>query len=547
MPKNLSIDALVKRFDTIKSNRITWDNHWQDCSDYALPQKAIVTKIRTPGTKLKTDIYDSTAIQAVQVLAAGLHSYLTNPTSRWFALGMKNKKLLKNKKIKDWLKDSEDGIFDFLNQSNFNQQIHECYIDFSVFGTSALYSESDIENGIVFHTRHMSEIYFLVNDKGKVDTVYRLFTFTARQAYQKWGDNAGKTIMDKLEGKQIEEPILFLHVVLPREERNIRKKDAKNMPFASLYIEPKTKKVLSEGGYEEFPFAIPRFYKVSDSEYAYSPVSMCLADIKMLNQMSKTTIKTAQKDEDPPLVLPHDGYLLPFKTHAGAVNYKLQGKPDDKIEILNVNTKSNLSLEMQNQRRESIKRTFFADLFLMLADNPKMTATEVIERVNEKMLILGPVLGRLMHELLDPIITRTFNILMRDGKLPPPPDELLEQTSDYQIEYISPLAKAQRASEARSITDLLLAIREMYEIEPLVKDGINYDEVRSELADIFNTSSKILRSDDEIKVIREERAKQLEIQQALEQANLGGEAMTKVGEGVEALKGGKGEAAKATR
>ena len=527
MPINISIDNLIKRFETIKSNRGQWENLWQSCAHYCLPQKANITETRAPGTKIKTDIYDMTAIQSAQVFAAGLHSYLTNPASKWFSLAMKDKDLQRNHEIKGWLKDAEDTIFDYINTSNFNQAIHEDYWDFGVFGNSTLYEEKDPIQTIAFHTRPPSEIFILANARGQIDTVYRSFNLTARQAYQKWGKNAGKKVMDLIEAQKVEQPVKFLHIVLPREERDIRKRDARNMPFGSLYIEPTTKKILSEGGYEEFPFFIGRAYKVSDSEYAYSPASIALADIKMLNTMSRDILEAAQKTLHPPIILPHDGYLLPFRTSAKAINMKLSTNPEDKIETLQLNREINLSLEMENHRRASIQKAFFVDLFLMLASLPetKRTATEIAERVNERMLILGPILGRLMHEKLDPIITRTFNILLREEKISPPPEILMER--EYKVIYISPLAKAQRASEMRSINDLVIAVQALQAVDPNAVDNVDTDKIVKRVAEISNTG-EVLRSDDEVQAIREQRAEAQQIAEAVEGA-------PKVGQGVKAL------------
>uniref|UniRef100_A0A6M3K496 Putative head tail connector protein n=1 Tax=viral metagenome TaxID=1070528 RepID=A0A6M3K496_9ZZZZ len=440
---------------------------------------------------------------------------------------MKSKEFQDNYQIKGWLKECEDSIFDYLNTSNFNQVIHEDYWDFGVIGNSTLYEEEDPEDTITFHVRPPAEIFILANQRGKIDTVYRSFTFTARQAYQKWGKNSGQKVLELMEAQKVEETVKFLHIVLPREERDIRKKDARNMPFGSLYIEPTSKKILSEGGYEEFPFFIGRCYKVSDSEYAYSPASIALADIKMLNTMSRDILEAAQKILHPPIILPHDGYLLPFKTSPKAINYKLSGDKDDKVETLKLDREINLTLEMGNQRRSSIQNAFFVDLFLMLASLPEKTrtATEIAERVNERMLILGPILGRLMHEKLDPIITRTFNILMRNGKIPPPPEML--QGHEYKVIYISPLAKAQRASEIRSVNDLVMAVKSMAEVDTSVIDNIDSDKIVKRVAEISNTGD-ILRSDDEIVAIREQRAKQQQQQQMIE-------ALPKAGSGVKAL------------
>jgi hypothetical protein len=233
--------------------------------------------------------------------------------------------------------------------------------------------------------------------------------------------------------------------------------------------------------------------------------------------MSKTLLKGAQKMVDPPLIIPHEGYLLPFKVTAGAINVKLDDDVNSKVEPLNINGNLPIGMEMEDRRRTQIKRILFVDLFLMLSDLDKMTATEVRERVNEKMLILGPILGRLMSELLDPLVHRVFSILSRLGKLPPAPEVLMGQ--EYKIEYISPLAKAQRMSEARSINDFLTSVLALNEIDPTIKDNINLDNVVKETGDVYNVPQNILRSDDEIKKIREMRseaqAKEQQLQELL--------------------------------
>ncbi len=533
---NISIDSLIKRFEIIKSNRTNWETHWQEIADYCLPQKANITNVRSPGTKLKTDLYDSSALEAIPIASAGLHSYMTNPSSRWFDIEMKDKELMEDTEVKEWLKECVNIEFGYFNDSNFNEIMPEFYTDFVAFGNPCLYEEEDVEDIVNFYVRPVSEIFFLVNERGKIDTLYRYFTFTARQAYQRWGANSGQKVLDLIQAQKVEETIPFLHIILPREERDIRKKDAKNMPFGSLYVEPQTRKILSEGGYEEFPFFIPRFYKVSDSEYAYSPASIALADIKMLNQMSKDILEAAEKTLHPPVILPHDGYLLPFKTSAKAINYKLSGSPDDKVETLQINREIGVTLEMLNQRRQSIARIFFVDLFLMLANLPdkQRTATEIAERVNERMLILGPALGRLMKSLAG-VVERTFNILLRNGKLPPPPAKL--QGKEYKIKFISPLAKAQRAAEARSINDLLLAVGEMAKVDLSVVDNIDLDKTVKKYGEIFN-SSDILRSDDEVKKIRDTRNQQMQEQQRLEQFNLGAQGGKNAAEAIQTLKEG---------
>lgn len=516
----MTVAELIKRFEKLKSSRGTWESHWQELAEYCLPRKATVTALKTPGTKVPTDIYDSTQIQSAQIFAAGLMSYLTNPSSKWFALGLKNKNLEEASDVKMWLKDTEDRIFDTLNESNFNQEIYETYLDLSVFGTSPLYSEEDPETKVRFYARPLAETFIVENDRKKVDTLFRAFSYTVRQAFQRWGNNAGQKVLEAYEQGKLEEDMDFLHVILPRAERDVRKQDGVNKPFASLYIEPTTKKLLSEGGYEEFPFFVPRLTKISGEVYGRSPAMTCLPDIKSLNSMAKTILKAAQKQVDPPLQAPDDGYILPLRTSPGSVNYHGVGlQPGDEIKPLYPSNIHNIPIgfEMEEQKRASIKSTFFVDLFLLLAQQPKMTATEVLERVNEKMLILGPMLGRLMSELLDPVITRVASILSRTGGLAPLPPTL--QNEDFKVKYISPLAKAQKASEMKSISTLLLAVQEMAQVDPSALDNVNLDQAVKEIADIVNVPANILRSDEEVQEMRKERQQQLEVQQTLALAN----------------------------
>lgn len=529
----MKINEIVDLFKRLVSDRSTIESHWQELAERFLPIKATITAQRTPGTKLTTTNYDSTALDSLMIFAAGLHSYLTNPSSRWFELGLEDKKLMDDKEVKGWLQESQEAIFRAFNNSNFNQQIHETYIDFGCFGTSCLYEEDDPKQTVRFYARPVAECYIMENEREEVDVNIRKCKYTVRQAYLKWGDNCGEKILSLYKVGKLNEDVEIVHSVMPRHERDESKQDAKNMAFESRYIEATQEHLLNDGGYQEFPYFIPRQIKVSGEVWGYSQSMIALPDVKTLNSMSKTILKAAQKQVDPPIVVPDEGFMLPFKTTAGAVNFKRSGTQDT-VDILGSEVKSNIpiGLEMEEQRRAQIRRAMFVDLFLTLAKIDKeMTAKEVIERVNEKMLILGPILGRLMNELLDPLIHRTFAILLRAGKIPPIPPMLMNEdgsTKDYAITYISPLAKAQRLAEAKSINDFLITVSSINTFSPSAVDNIDVDAVVRRLADIYNIPVDLLNSDDEIAAIRNARAQTAQMQQELEMLKLGGEGIEKV-------------------
>ncbi len=518
-------EEIIKRVNKLDGERNNYATFWQDVAKLVIPRKAFITVDKTPGQKYPYDVYDSTAMQANIVLAAGLHSYLTNPNSRWFSLRLEDEALADNAEVKVWLSDTENRMYNYLNSSNFNQQIHELYLDLGVFGVGCMYEEEDEAEGIRFYSRDIGEIYLSENDKEKIDTVYRKFKMSARQAFEKWGEAAGEVVKNFMEKKEPDRQVEFIHCVEPRYERDVNKDDAPNMPFASTYIEVSKRHLIAQSGYREFPYFTPRFNKNSGEVYGSSPAMVLYPDIKMLNEMVKVLIRSAQKQVDPPLVLPHDGFLLPIKYGPAALNFRLKGTADDKIEPLATGANISIGLEIISQWQIIVKKGYFVDLFLLLADPARkdMTATEVMQRVEEKMLILAPVLGRLMNEFLDPLINRTFNIMMRSDKLLPPP--AIIQNSSYKIEYISPLARAQKLDQMKSINSFLALVGQIAVVKPDVMDNVNEDEVVKDIQQLYGVNPKYIRDEADVKAIRDARAQAITQQQQLATAQQGLDAI----------------------
>ncbi len=266
----MDIGTLVKRYENLSGLRGTMESTWQECADYCMPT-VNVTKLTTPGSKLPSTLYDSTGLQAAQIFAAGLHAYMTNPSSRWFSLIMKNRALQSNTEVRRYLAETEQAMFDILNDSNFSQVIHQGYLSLGVFGPAPVYMEEDAEEDVRFYSRPVSETFWTENDRGIIDTVFRIFKYTASQAFKRWGEDAGGKVMELLKANKAEDTVDILHAVLPRDDRDVSKKDSANMAFASIYIELSQKHKISEGGYAEFPFFIPRYLADSANIYGYSP------------------------------------------------------------------------------------------------------------------------------------------------------------------------------------------------------------------------------------------------------------------------------------
>ncbi len=237
-----------------------------------------------------------------------------------------------------------------------------------------------------------------------------------------------------------------------------------------------------------------------------------LPDVKMLNKMSEVTIRAAQKQIDPPLMVPDDGFMLPIRTTPGSLNFYRSGTRD-RMEPLQIGANNPLGLNMEEQRRNAIRQAFYVDQ-LLLREGPTMTATEVLQRNEEKMRLLGPVLGRLQAELLQPLISRSFALLLRGAVLPPAPEQL--QGQDIDIEYVSPLAKAQKLTDLQSVLRGFEVLAQLGEMAP-VQDYIDPDRMVKYLVDVTGMPARVIRSQDEIDQLRRDQAAQAQEQAAQQQ------------------------------
>lgn len=494
---------IVKRFDDMKSRRAVWESHWQEVTDYVLPRKSDIQTIRTPGGKRMKKVFDSAAIDANELLAGALHSMLTSPQGQWFTLMLRDKGLAARDDVRLWLDNTARRMVEKLNNSNFQTEIHEIYLDLGCLGTATLFIEADDDDTIRFSARPISEVFIATDARGRVDRVYRLFPMTAGAAAGKWGPDAVGGRIAKVAKEHPDEKVNILHAVFPRGDRIPGRRDGANKPFASVYVDPEKRHEIGVGGFDEWPFAVARWTKVSGEDFGRSPAMKALADIKQLNLMAKTTIQAAQKKVDPPMLVADDGVILPVRTTPASLNYaRFLADGSDPIRPMNTGGDLQLGFEMEEQRRDAIRTAFFIDQ-LQLVGGPQMTATEVLQRTEEKLRLLGPMLGRLNAELLRPLIDRAFAIMLRAGVFDPPPDDLLDQQID--VEFTSPIAKAQRARKALGLLRAIEAAGPLISASPELMDNYDGDKIVRRFSDIFDVDADLLRPERGVLAIRDAR------------------------------------------
>ena len=528
-------EYIKKRVDALANDRGTWEVNWQEILDYVMPRKADVTTLRTKGEKRTEILFDSTAITANNLLAASLHGTLTSPSLAWFNIKLRDENLNKDRDVQVWLEDTGRRMYDNFNDTNFNTEVHELYLDLCSIGTAAIFVEEGNEgfekDGIHFNTLHIAEYYIQENINGKVDTLYRKYKLTARQAVQEFGEkNLGEKVLEAAKEKP-DKKFSFIHGVEPTKdyERAVGKSNTK-LPFHSCHVCEEDKMVVRSGGYNEFPYLVPRWSKATGEIFGRSPSYNALPDIKTLNKAVEIGLKAWAKAIDPPLLVQDDGVIGRVRmTPAGITVVRHDGA----IKPLQIGSNWQITDMKENQLRTSIRQAYYSDQ-LQLQDGPQMTATEVQVRYELMQRLLGPTLGRFQSEFLNPLIERTFGIMLRAGALLPEPDVIQGQKID--VEYVGPLARSQRMEESVAIDRLYELAMNVVQIDPSIMDNINHDEAIRLRGDLLGVPKIILRARDEVEELREQRQQaqmaqqQAEQQQQAAQAALTqGQAMSEMG------------------
>ena len=306
---------------------------------------------------------------------------------------------------------------------------------------------------------------------------------------------------------------------MPRSDRDPTSRRTDQRPWLSNYYEVKEKHLLEEGGEEELPYIMSRYVTGPREVYGRSPAMLVLPEIKMINEMSKTVIKAGQKVVDPPLIIADDGVILPVDlTPGGATFARLDGRGQAPIPPLLTGGRVDIGLEMMDQRRRVINDAFLVTLFQILVETPQMTATEVLQRAQEKGALLAPTVGRQQSETLGPLIEREIAILARQGILPPPPPLLEEAEGEFEIEYVSPLSRALKAEEGVGILRTLEMVQPIAAVDPGVMDNFDTDEITRILSDTNGAPKRIMRRVEEVQQRREARQQANSTQQMLDSA-----------------------------
>lgn len=525
--------TLRQKYATRKSElwkeRSTWFPQWQEISRFLLPRNGrfLVTD-RNRGEKRHNAIYDSTGTRALRVLAAGLMAGMTSPARPWFRLATTDTKLMEYGPVKVWLNDVTELMRQIFQRSNTYRALHMMYEEIGGFGTGASIVLPDFSDVVRHYPLTIGEYAVATDHRGEVSTLYREFDMTVSQIVGQFGrDNCSTTVKSLWDTGKLDAWIPVTHVIEPRADRDARIKDSKNMPIASCYYESgsSSEQFLRESGFKRFNALVPRWAATGGDVYGNSPGMEALGDIKQLQHEQLRKGQGIDYMVKPPVQMPVSMKNQEFNSLPGGASYvdssvgggiKAAFEPTLRLD--------HLITDIQDVRMR-INETFYKNLFMMLADDQRsgITAREVAEKHEEKLLMIGPVLERLHNELLKRKIDIVFDEMIEAGIVPPPPQEMHGQ--ELNVEFISMLAQAQRAIGVGSIDRFVLAMGQIAQFKPGVLDKFDEDDWADKYGDMLGIDPTLIVANDKVAIIREQRAqaqqaaaKQQQIAQAAQTA-----------------------------
>ncbi|HTR86983.1 MAG TPA: portal protein [Reyranella sp.] len=531
----------LNRLAALDADRLSYWQTWRDQSANFAPKRGRFFPSANDvsrGARKDRRVIDNTPLLAARVMASGMMAGITSPARPWFRLRFATDAANEQPGVRAWLDEVQGRLLRAFARSNLYNCLHTLYGELGVFGTAALWVDEDEEDGVRGYTLTAGEYWLSCSRRLAVDTLYRSMWWTVRQIVDTFGrDAVSGGIRSLYDAGQLDREYEIVHAIEPNP--NAAPPDARlprdaafpwagrlssQLPYRSVWFErgqQGERALLRVSGYEEFPAMCPRWEVTGSDTYGSgsTPGWLALGDAQQLQIQQRDKQQAIQKMHKPPMVGPPSLKNEPASLLPGGVTYV--SDPSGQSFRAAIDVRIDISALGQDigETQGRIKQAFYADLFLMMAesDRREITAREVDERHEEKMLMLGPVLERLHDELLEPLIARVYRILLRNGGIPPLPQGV-DPASGMQVEFISMLAQAQKAVATGAIERFWQFGAQIGAVKPEALDRLDADGTMDAYADMTGVPASVLVDLDKANEIRAQRAKQQAAQTMLASA-----------------------------
>lgn len=509
------VGASLREFSALQTYRAVFAQQWEEVSELVWPtyrNTFYVGSYNFPGLKKTDRQVDATAMIALGRFAAILNSLLTPQAQQWHYLTTDNEDLEKDREIKLYFEQVTRALFKarYKARANFQTSILQSYQSLGAFGTGVVFTDGymgidEMNVGLRYKGVPLGQMFLRENHQGQIDGFNRFMRMTRRQAIQAYGEKSlPEMILAAADGEQVYD---FLHRVCPRDDYDPERLDEKGKLYGSYTIALQGNKLVREGGYSTFPICTTRYQTGPEEVYGRGPAMDVLPAIKTLNAEKRDFLTQGHRAGTPVLLTTEDG-VVDFSMRPGALNKGgfADGKPQ--VGVL-PSGDIQVTKEMMDEERSLIKESFLQDLFQLALETsklPEMTATQVMERMNEKGMLLAPTVGRQQAEL-GVLIEREIDVLAQQHRLPPQPGLLREAKGEYHIIYTSPLSKAMRAGDAVGFQRYLQTAIQISQAtgDPSPFDELDLNVALPDVADIYGMPERYRNSPEAKAAIRKAR------------------------------------------
>jgi hypothetical protein len=523
MPESSPIAKVRRHFSQLKQERLTHEPHWCEVQELVAPQRG--RNLRATGaTEVNNGNRDTSrrlsgvASRALGVLASGMQSGLTSKARQWFLLGHPDPELNRYHPVREWYDKVQEVLEGLFRRSNIYTAFLHTYNEMAAFGQGAMAMFSHPDKGIYCRPFTVGTYYMANDSYGGIDAFYYTEWLTVSQIVDTYGeDTLPDVVKNAYDIGNFNQRFEVVHGIFKSPERYGLTLRGENT-VASVHFLASAMggdKFLRQSGYRTWPVMAPRWDVIDQDVYGWSPTRDVIDDVKMVMAMERDALKATAKAANPPWRIPPELDRRGLDTRPGALN---------PVSSMSEHAVAPLFTQMPNLQqlqykidtvKQDIKDGYYNSLFLALLsqDNPQMTAREVAERHEEKLLMLGPVLERIHMELLDPAIERAFALAWEMELIPPPPAELDGQPT--QVEYVSILSQAQKAVGVNRIEQSVGFLGSIAQIYPEARHLLDVERAVREYSNMIGTPAAIFKSGEEYnKAVDAEHQQQAQLQQA---------------------------------
>lgn len=536
----ITAQQIFERHNELKTDRALVEPQWREIAKLFQPEQADMFD-GSGKNRLYDDIFDATQLYALESFSGGIFGQLTNPSNRWFSLTLQDKDLAKFQPVRAWLRAVEDMIYSSIapGRSAFYNEVPVWLSDLGAFGMSVLYQEEQVGKGrIIDRCIPLAESFIALDADGDVDTFHRCFKLTGAKAKQKFPEleTLGNLVVDRNE-------YVFVHAVMPNPYFTRGRIGPAGQPYLSVTVCEQLKAFQRLRGYADFPYATVMWKRRPGRTYPIGPGHIALPDVSTLQEMARTNLVAAQFAAEPPTLAPDEAAFTAADIQPNALLYgAMNDRGQPLAATLQRNQGLNLSLDQQEKIRQAIREAFYFGV-MQLVNRPQMTATEFLGFQEENLRLMAPNLARVQSQGLSPFLARRYRILERAGALPEPPDDL--DGVAIELEYVSPLAKLQKAGEARAVLSWAGGLSQLAQAtgDAGVMDNLDADASAAILHEAYGPPPAALRDPRKRDELREQRRQMLAQQQQVEQENLAADTAATVAHAEQARTLANGRAA----